>query len=276
MRCTYCGSERVVERNGEYVCMDCGTVLGPVYVFDTYTQQASPLNDSEEVDLTPIWKSIERSIGDISVRLSIYRKLRIIHRRFRIRSGNDSSIQRAMECVRDIARRLGIGNEYVEEARGILMKLVNVENRDYTYYHAAVAAMLYVILSRGLPVSTRDVISLCRSLGHKVTFESVRTALVSIGGVKYSVRDRIEAFIKAGLVRVFGDEWVTLYPKAIEVLNSLGRFTIQSKNPLTLAAAIIYCVGKGNGYDVKIEGIANALSVSQFTLRDYVKKYLNC
>ncbi|MGC9154007.1 MAG: TFIIB-type zinc ribbon-containing protein, partial [Vulcanisaeta sp.] len=85
MQCPYCGSLRIVEKDGQYVCVNCGTVIGSVYVYDTYTQ-SSPLIDGEEIDLTPIWKSVERSVRRSGeVRLSIYKRLRAINELFRVR-----------------------------------------------------------------------------------------------------------------------------------------------------------------------------------------------
>ncbi|MGC9152532.1 MAG: TFIIB-type zinc ribbon-containing protein [Vulcanisaeta sp.] len=267
MECPYCGSSRIIERDGQYVCIDCGSVLGSVYVYDTYTQ-ASPLLDSEEVDLSPIWRSVEKTIKkNVNVRLSIYRRLRAINERFRIRR-ESYSIYRAFECMEFIARSFNIDDRYVEEAKSIFRKIINTDN-SATYYQVAVAAMLYVILAHNLPVSTKLVINACRSRGHKLTFESIRDSLMAMG-IKYSVRDRILSHIRVGLGKLFGDSWVTIYPYAEEALGKLRKSTIQSRSPLTLAAAIVYCVGKRYSHNLKIEDVARVMQVSPYTLRGYV------
>ena len=269
MQCPYCGSSRIIERDGQYVCIDCGTVIGSVYVYDTY-MQSSPLMDSEEIDLTPIWKSVEKSVRKSNeVRMSIYRRLRAINELFRV--GRESySVYRAYDCMLFIARAFGISNEYVEEAKTILKRIL-ASKGSVTYYEAAVAAMLYVILSHNLPVSTKQVISTCKSKGHKLTFEAIRDSLTVIG-VKYSLRDRVLSHIRSGLVKLFGDSWVTIYPEAEKFLNSLKKSVIQSRSPPILAAAVIYCVSKELGYKFRVEDVARALQVSQYTLRDYAHK----
>ncbi|BDR91171.1 TFIIB-type zinc ribbon-containing protein [Vulcanisaeta souniana] len=270
MKCPYCGSSRIIERDGEYVCMDCGSVLGSVYVYDTYTQ-SSPLLDSEEIDLSPIWRTIDRNIrSNNSVRLSIYKRLKVINDRFRLKH-ESYSMYRAYECMAFIARSLGIDNQYVEEAKLIFRKIMNADNVSATYYQAAVAAMLYVILSHNLPVNTKHVINVCKSRGHKLTFESIRESL-AIVKVKYSLRDRLLSYVKSGLTKLFGDSWVTMYPEAEKFLGKLRKPMMQSKSPSTLAAAIIYCISREFGYKLKIEDVARATQVSQFTLRDYVHR----
>ena len=269
MQCPYCGSQRVIESDGEYVCINCGTVLGSVYVYDTYTQ-ASPLTDSEEIDLTPMWKSIEKKLRSDETRLSIYRRLRAINELFRLRRESYSVI-RAYECMRIIAKSLGISDEYVEEAKLVLKRIIGKGVPSVTYYEAAVAAMLYVILTHSLPVSTKQVISICRSSGHKLTFEAIRDSLSAIG-LKYSLRDRVLSLIRSGLTRLFGDSWVTIYPEAEKFLDTLRKPMIQSRSPPVLAAAIIYCVSRRLGYKLKVEEVARALQVSQYTLRDYTRK----
>ncbi|GAB6946518.1 hypothetical protein JCM16161A_06480 [Vulcanisaeta sp. JCM 16161] len=271
MQCPYCGSLRIIERDGQYVCADCGTVIGSVYVYDTYTQ-SSPLIDGEEIDLSPIWKSVEKSVRRSGeVRLSIYKRLRAINELFRVRR-ESYSMYRAYDCMLFIARSFGIGNEYVEEAKLIFRKmLVNRSSSSATYYEAAIAAMLYVILSHNLPVSTKQVINTCRSRGHKLTFEAIRNSL-AITGVRYNLRDRILSHIKSGLVKLLGDSWVTVYLEAEKLLDSLRKSVIQSRSPPILAAAIIYCASKRLGYKFRVEDVAKVLQVSQFTLRDYARK----
>ncbi|MGC8543019.1 MAG: cyclin family protein, partial [Vulcanisaeta sp.] len=161
-----------------------------------------------------------------------------------------------------------IDDRYVEEAKSIFRKIINTDN-SATYYQVAVAAMLYVILAHNLPVSTKLVINACRSRGHKLTFESIRDSLMAMG-IKYSVRDRILSHIRVGLGKLFGDSWVTIYPYAEEALGKLRKSTIQSRSPLTLAAAIVYCVGKRYSHNLKIEDVARVMQVSPYTLRGYV------
>lgn len=50
MRCDYCGSGRVISDRGEFVCIDCGTVLG-------YEVMASP-----SYDTLKIYRKIENKI----------------------------------------------------------------------------------------------------------------------------------------------------------------------------------------------------------------------
>ncbi len=270
MKCPYCGSSRIIERDGEYVCMDCSSVLGPVYVYDTYTQ-SSPLLDSEEIDLSPIWRAVDKNIrSNSNVRLSIYKRLKVINDRFRLKRESYSTY-RAYDCMTFIARSLGIDSEYVEEAKLMFQRIMSAGNVSATYYQAAVAAMLYVILSHNLPVNTKHVINICRSRGHKLTFESIRESL-AIVKVKYSLRGRLLSYVKSGLIKLFGDSWVTMYPEAEKFLGKLRKSMIQSKSPSTLAAAIIYCVSKEFGYKLKIEDVAKVTQVSQFTLRDYVHR----
>ncbi|MFB6471005.1 MAG: hypothetical protein TU36_007235 [Vulcanisaeta sp. AZ3] len=273
MKCPYCGSSRIIERDGQYVCIDCASVLSSVYVYDTYTQ-ASPLYNSDEIDLSPIWRSVERSIKkDNSLKLSIYKKLKIIDKRLRTKH-ESYSIYRAYECINFIVRSLGIDNTYAEEAKIIFRKIISKErmnNDRVRYYQAAIAAVLHVILTNNLPISTKLVINICKSRGHKLNFETVRESLMAIG-VKYSLKNRVLAHVKSGLVRLFGDQWVNLYPKTEEFLNGLERSFVQSKSPINLAAAIIYCVSKREGRELRIEDVAEAAQVSPFTLRDYVYK----
>ncbi len=251
--------------------MNCGTVVGSVYVYDTYTQ-SSPLIDGEEIDLTPIWKSVERSVrvGN-ETKLSVYKRLRAINELFRVRR-ESYSIYRAYDCMLFIARSFGIGNEYIEEAKLIFRKIISKDGSSATYYEAAIAAVLYVILSHNLPISTKQVISACRLRGgHKLTFEAIRDSLAAVG-LRYSLRDRILSLIRSGLVKLFNDSWVTLYPEAERFLNSLRKSVIQSRSPPILAAAIIYCVGKRFNYKLRIEDVAKVTQVSQYTLRDYVRR----
>ncbi len=269
MQCPYCGSQRIIEKDGQYVCMNCGTVIGSVYVYDTYAQ-ASPLLDSEEIDLSPVWKSVERSLRSNEARLSIYRRLRAINELFRVRR-ESYSIYRAYDCMRFIARSLGISDEYVEEAKHIFKKIISRDTLSVTYYEAAVAAMLYVILTHSLPVSTRQVINICKSSGHKLTFEAIRDSLSTIG-LRYSLRDRILSLMRSGLIKLFGDSWVTIYPEAEKFLDSLRKPVIQSRSPPVVAAAIIYCVGKRLGHGLRVEDVARSLQVSQYTLRDYIRR----
>lgn len=270
MKCPYCGSTLIIERDGEYVCTNCGSVLGPVYVYDTYTEQAGYLYD-EEIDLTPIWKSAEKLIRkSVNDKISFYRRLRAINERLR-RTRETYSIYRAFECIEYVANALGIDREYVREAKEVFRKLASSKASGITYYQMAIAAMLYVILTRNIPVSVKAVINICRSRGHKISTESIRDALV-MAGLKYSVRDRILSYVRLGLVKIFGDSWVTLYPKAEEFLNRLRKSFIQSKNPANVAALIVYCISKEQGHKLSIDEVANAMQVSPFTLRDYVNK----
>ncbi|ADY00512.1 MAG: TFIIB-type zinc ribbon-containing protein [Vulcanisaeta sp.] len=271
MKCPYCGSSRIIERDGEYICIDCGTVLGSVYVYDTY-MQSSPLLDGEEIDLTPIWKSVEKNVRKRDeTRLGVYRRLKVINDIFRTRR-ESYSIYRAYDCILFIARAFGISNEYVEEAKHVFRKILNKEgSSSTTYYQAAVAAVLYVVLSHNLPISTKQVINLCRLRGHKLTFESIRDSLINIK-VRYNLRDRVLSHIKSGLTRLFNDSWVTIYPEAEKYLDSLRKSVIQSRSPPILAAAIIYCVSKRLGYKLRVEDIAKAVQVSPYTLRDYARK----
>jgi len=270
MKCPYCGSPLVIERDGQYVCTSCGTVLGSVYVYDTYTQSIGKLDD-EEIDLTPIWKSVEKVVKkDISGKLNFYRRLRIINNRLR-RSRETYSIHRAFECMEFIAKSLGINEEYINEAKIIFRKIMSSGNVDATYYQMAVASMLYVILTHNLPVSTKLVINVCKSRGHKLNTESIREALLAMGA-KYSVRDRILSHVRLGLAKLLGDSWVTLYPQAENFLNNLKRSFIQSKSPVNLAALIVYCVSRRQGYEFSIDDVAKVMHVSPFTLKDYVNK----
>lgn len=252
--------------------MNCGTVVGSVYVYDTYTQ-SSPLIDGEEIDLTPIWKSIEKSVRKSGeVKLSVYRRLRAINELFRVRR-ESYSMYRAYDCMLLIARTFGISDEYIEEAKLIFRKiLANKDLSSATYYEAAIAAILHVILSHNLPISTKQVINTCRSNGHKLTFEAIRDSL-AIVGVRYSLKDRILSHIKSGLTKLFGDSWVTVYPpEAEKFLNSLKKSVIQSRSPPILAAAIIYCISKRLGYKFRVEDVAKAVQVSPYTLRDYARR----
>lgn len=246
------------------MCRSCGSVLGPVYL--SQTDHSSPLYDFEEIDLSPIWRALSK--GDSKVNPSIYEKLRIIDRRFRRRRGS-----RAIECIRNIARVLGIEERYVRIAEDIAMAMARKKRDDVTYYQIGLASLLYVVITHGLPISTKAMVEVCKSLGHKVSLGDMQRSVSLLGGLRYRVRDRVDLYIRSALPRLVNN-WLGIYRRCRSIMNNLGNAMIQSKNPLTLAGAVIYCAGKDEG--LSIENIARILSISKFTLRDYVRKYLKC
>ena len=268
MECWHCGKGPVIESDGEYVCRACGTVVGTVY----YARQP-PVATGGDMDLTPLWKSVERRVRAEAYRqISFYAKLRVLNRKLRLQS---RPLYKVYSCVRAVASMLGIDERTCSIAIEVLDRLSRRKPEDVTYYQLAAAALIYVIVMHNLPISTRQVIEAFRALGHRVAFGDLNRAISLFGGLRYSTRDRVRSYMAAALPKIFSDNWVEVYRASESILNSLGR-SIQGKNPALLAAAIIYCAALNLGRDVKLEHVARALSVSQFTLRDYVKKVVRC
>ncbi len=263
-RCPYCGCTRIIEDSGQYICANCGSVLGVVYV--SQSTYSSPLHDYGLMDFTPFVRGYRKD--DLNEKLRFYKRLK----EFDITTSRRSRLLKAYKFLGEIASALGLNRLLVEEAKHALRRIFESGVKT-TVYQAVAAALIYAVISYNAPIGVRRVIEACKSLGHRVSFGDV-ALLLSRLGVRRSVRDRVKAYAHACLSRLLGDSWVKLASDVEEFLSGIERGTLLSRNPQTLAAAAVYYACRKNGLNVRVEDIARILGVSQFTVRDFLRKFL--
>jgi len=274
--CPYCGSRNVIldSERGEYVCTNCGSVIGVEYVPSISQLQNEPLTAvSDEVGVVPnIRDPVRREI--CRLRMMRLRRLDLdVRSRLRVE-------KRAITCLKTVAHKLGLGDRQVELALQILKKLLrkygtDMESKDISSYKLAAAAVLYVVLAHNLPISPREIAEEFQRLGHKVSTSDMLDIVSSSGSaIMRGLRERIKSYVGYIISRlnIPSTEKMKISKEISLVLEDIPLRKLQGKSPKTLAAALVVLASRRVKSPITIADVASVLNVSPVTLREHVRR----
>lgn len=285
INCKVCGSQSLINDNsrGEIICTECGAVqdiiisTGPEWRAFTKSEQDARERVGAPTSNLKIDKGLRTQIGagykDISGRklspttIARMHRLRWLNRR----TGRSEArnLRDAIFELKRIASQLGISEDITESAaiyyrRALKAKLIRGRSID-----SMTAAAIYIACrTHNVPKTLKDICTTGK-VEKKELARCVRVYIVELG-IKPTPID------PAQLVSRLGTELeVTMHTqnRAIEILKTVREYKLDvGKNPMSIAAAVIYIAGIQTGERRTQQQVAAAAKTTPVTLRNRFKE----
>ncbi len=229
LRCDNCGSERVRLIDGEYICIDCGTVLGIQYI---------PVFHDDN--------NIERS------RFIVYRISRSKHRR------SKSTILTYQHMIDMICQGLNIPDKIRIDARRILASMLKKRKGRVRRTYMTFAAIYLAILKHSYPLDIKDILKVLGKLGYNLGRRKLIYILEEAKnlGLRYKKVTTIEQELMTIIHRliihkevlekirkIYSDVFVyqtKLFNQALDTYRTADKRWIVGKGKRTIAACLVY------------------------------------
>lgn len=283
--CKVCGSDALINdtSRGERICTSCGAVqdiiisTGPEWRAFTKSEQNARERVGAPASNLKIDKGLRTQIGtgykDISGKslspstIARMNRLRWLNRR----TGRSEArnLRDAIFELKRIASQLGISEDITESAaiyyrRALKAKLIRGRSID-----SMTASAIYIACrTHNVPKTLKDICTTGK-VDRKELARCVRVYIVELG-IKPTPID------PAQLVSRLGTELkITMHTqnRAIEILKTVREFRLDvGKNPMSIAAAVIYIAGIQTGERRTQQQVAEAAKTTPVTLRNRFKE----
>jgi transcription initiation factor TFIIB len=292
--CSICKSNQIITdaESGEIICSKCG------HVISDKIQQAGPewrnfaLSSAESNDrrsrigmstslarhdmgLSTIIGRTDRDASgqkiDTAMRTKMER-LRTWDFRTQIRSATDRSLKQAFFQLDILKDRLGLSDSIVEKAAYIYRKAQERQLVRGRTISGVLAAAIYIACREmGISRTLKD-IALYSNVKLKEVAKSYRLLCLELN-LKIPIVDPMRYIAKVANKANLSEKTKR---QAAEIMNSVTKREISvGKNPMGLAASVLYISSMKTGENITQGDLSNAAGVTEVTLRNRYKDLIN-
>jgi transcription initiation factor TFIIB len=284
--CSICNKDQVVitdPESAEIICSACGAVMLERIQEDRPEWRAFNLeetNDKSRIG-TPISLArhdmgLSTIIGRInkdssgnkidSQTLSTMKRLRTWD--LRTQTSDDRSRQQAFSELHVLKDKLALPDAIVEKSAYIYRKAQEIGLIRGRTISATIGSAVYIACRElQIPKSLRE-IAVASNIKRRVLSRSYRI-LTSELDIKIPIIDPIKCIVKVGNKASLNEKTKR---QAIDVMNKITRSEISAgKNPMGLAATVLYIACLKTGVNIRQADIAYAAGISEVTLRNRIK-----
>jgi transcription initiation factor TFIIB len=298
--CSICKSNRIItdSESGELICSNCGQVIsdkiqqeGPEWRnFDLLSSSMGQSNGSNntrsrvgmstslarhDMGLSTIIGRTNRDASgkkiDAAMRSTIDR-LRIWDYRTQIHSATDRNLRNAFFKLDILKDRLGLSDSIVEKAAYIYRKAQErglVRGRTIS---GVLAAAIYIACREmGISRTLKDIASYS-NVKFKEVAKSYRLLCIELD-LKVPIVDPMKYIVKVANKANLSEKTKR---QAAEIMNNITKTEISTgKNPMGLAASVLYMSSLKTGENITQGHLSGAAGVTEVTLRNRYKDLMN-
>jgi transcription initiation factor TFIIB len=297
IKCSTCGRIRTAitdPESGEMICSNCGTVFVERYdegitnpeshAFTIEEQDAeertrtrtrigasTSLSRHDKGLATVIGKPTKYAAGkklDINTR-SAFKRLKTLDTRVQMNSSTVKNLSKAFSELNTLKDKLGLSDVMVESTAYIYRKAEDRGlTRGRTISGMLTAALYLACRETGTPRTIKDIVRVSNSK-RKDLAKNVRILTVELG-IKTYVFDPMKCIARVANTLKIGER---TRRRAFNMMKEVLRRKIISagKDPMGLAASILYIACKETGEVKTQKDMANAADVTEVTIRNRVK-----
>jgi len=284
--CSICNKDQVVitdPESAEIICSACGAVMLERIQEDRPEWRAFNLEETNDKSRTGTPISLARHdmglstiIGRInkdssggkidSQTLSTMKRLRTWD--LRTQTSDDRSRQQAFSELHVLKDKLALPDAIVEKSAYIYRKAQEIGLIRGRTISATIGSAVYIACRElQIPKSLRE-IAVASNMKRRVLSRSYRI-LTSELDIKIPIIDPIKCIVKVGNKASLNEKTKR---QAIDVMNKITKSEISAgKNPMGLAATVLYIACLKTGVNIRQADIAYAAGISEVTLRNRIK-----
>ena len=287
-KCSLCKSESVITdpQSAELVCSQCGLVIADKV--QEVKQESQSFHNSEQLRhiggtgmLTSLAKpdmGLSTVISSASTdarghkiepsMLTTIHRLRTWDYRTKLHTSFEKNLNIAFNELHSIKDKLGLTDSVAEKAAYIYRK---AQERGFTRGRSIsgiITAAVYIACREaGIPKTLKEVAD-ANNLRSKPTAKAYRL-IVSEFNMKTPVLDPVKCIAKISNQAALGEKTKR---HAIEIMNDVIKKEISAgKNPMGLAATVLYITCSKTGQHKPKKDIAQAAGITEVTLRNGLK-----
>ena len=287
-KCQSCGNDQIItdSESGEMICDKCGRVIsdklqevGPewrTYATDerggkTRTGPAPSLA-RHDLGLSTIIGRTDRDASgnrlDVAMRTRMHR-LKIWDSRSQVYTPTDRSLQQAFFQLDVLKDKLGLSDVIVEKSAYIYRKAqAKMLVRGRTISGVLAAAIYIACREMGAPRTLKDIATAC-NVKHKELSKDYRM-LHSRLDLKVPQLEPMKCIAKVANIAKLGEKTKR---QAAEIMSNVTKKEISAgKDPMGLAASILYLSSIKTGEIITQSDIARAAGVTEVTVRNRAKE----
>jgi transcription initiation factor TFIIB len=294
--CSTCKSNQTItdSESGELICSKCGQVIsdkvqqeGPEWRNFGPSSSSGESNDSRsrvgmstslarhDMGLSTIIGRTDRDASgqkiDAAMRSTMDR-LRIWDYRTQIHSATDRNLRNAFYKLDILKDKLGLSDSVVEKAAYIYRKAQErglVRGRTIS---GVLAAAIYIACREmGISRTLKDIASYS-NVKFKEVAKSYRLLCIELD-LKVPIVDPMKYIVKVANKANLSEKTKR---QAAEIMNNITQREISTgKNPMGLAASVLYISSLKNGENITQYHLSNAAGVTEVTLRNRYKDLMN-
>ena len=297
--CSICKSNQIItdSDSGELICSKCGQVIsdkveqdGPEWRnFDLLASSMSQSNGSNsrsrvgmstslarhDMGLSTIIGRADRDASgqkiDAAMRSTMDR-LRIWDYRTQIHSATDRNLRNAFVKLDILKDKLGLSDSVVEKAAYIYRKAQErglVRGRTIS---GVLAAAIYIACREmGISRTLKDIASYS-NVRFKEVAKSYRLLCIELD-LKVPIVDPMKYIVKVANKANLSEKTKR---QAVEIMNNITQREISTgKNPMGLAASVLYMSSIKTGENITQGNLSDAAGVTEVTLRNRYKDLMN-
>ena len=286
-RCSTCNNEGTTiiadPEAGEVICSNCGMVISDKIEQDSRlllndeqrndrsrTGTLSSLASNDMGLSTIIGRTEKDSTGNKinSQTLSRIKRLRTWDFRIKGYTSTNKNLKQAFNELSILKDKLALSNATVEKSAYIYRKALERRLARGRSISAIVAAAVYITCRElQIPKSLRD-IAAAGNIRRKVLSRSCRI-LISKLDMKIPIIDPMKCIFKVANKTNLKEKTKR---QAMDVMNNLTKREISAgKNPMGLAATVLYVSCLNTGVNIRQADIASAAGITEVTLRNRIK-----
>src|SRR5919198_1092318 len=292
--CSICQSNQIItdSESGELICSKCGQVIldkiqqtGPEW--RNFALSSDESNDRRsrigmstslarhDMGLSTIIGRTDRDASgqkiDTAMRTKMER-LRTWDFRTQIRSATDRSLKQAFFQLDILKDRLGLSDSIVEKAAYIYRKAQERQLVRGRTISGVLAAAIYIACREmGISRTLKD-IALYSNVKLKEVAKSYRLLCLELN-LKIPIVDPMRYIAKVANKANLSEKTKR---QAAEIMNSVTKREISvGKNPMGLAASVLYISSMKTGENITQGDLSNAAGVTEVTLRNRYKDLMN-
>jgi transcription initiation factor TFIIB len=269
--------------SAEIICSACGAVMLERIQEDRPEWRAFNLEETNDKSRTGTPISLARHdmglstiIGRInkdssgnkidSQTLSTMKRLRTWD--LRTQTADDRSRQQAFSELHVLKDKLALPDAIVEKSAYIYRKAQEIGLTRGRTISATIGSAVYIACRElQIPKSLRE-IAVASNIKRRVLSRSYRI-LTSELDIKIPIIDPIKCIVKVGNKASLNEKTKR---QAIDVMNNITKSEISAgKNPMGLAATVLYIACLKTGVNIRQADIAYAAGISEVTLRNRIK-----
>lgn len=290
IKCSVCGRMQTAitdHQSGEVICSSCGTVISeqnldlanPEWRAFTVEEREDKTRTGSPVSLSRHDMGLATIIGkpntDASGKkldtntLTAFKRLRTWDSRMQINSSHSRNLRKAFSELDILRDKLGLTDQIVERAAYIYRKVEDKGLiRGRTILGMLIAAVYIACRDSGKPRTIKDIASAI-NIRRKEISRNVRVLTFELD-LQVPILNPIQCIAKVANTAMINESTRRLAFGLLRELLSSKILTV-GKNPMGLAASILYIASKEMGEDISQEELARAAAVSEPTIRSRIK-----
>jgi transcription initiation factor TFIIB len=294
--CSICKSNQIItdSESGELICSKCGQVIsdkveqeGPEWRnFDLLSSSMGQSNGRSRVGMSTSLARHDMGLSTIIGRTdrdasgqkidaamrSTMDRLRVWDYRTQIRSATDRNLRNAFFKLDILKDRLGLSDSVVEKAAYIYRKAQErglVRGRTIS---GVLAAAIYIACREmGISRTLKDIASYS-NVKFKEVAKSYRLLCIELD-IKVPIVDPMKYIVKVANKANLSEKTKR---QAAEIMNNITQREISTgKNPMGLAASVLYISSIKTGENITQGNLSDAAGVTEVTLRNRYKDLMN-